>query len=293
MGYISFVILHYNSIEDTQKCIQSIKQLDGQQEIKVVIVDNASPNGTGLKLAVQYAGDEMVDVLCREENDGFSRGNNAGCEYAVRKWNPDFLIVANNDVIFAQQEFTTLIRELYEKEPFAVLGPDIYDPIRKIHQSPISDTLPDAGQVGRTIFLNRMVLRLFPLFYPVMKRYFQNLEVKAGLAYDAAWDDVCVMGACLVFSREYFQERNKVFAPETRFYYEENIMLLWCRQHEKTVLYRPALQVMHMEGKATETVDQDNRNKIRFRMQSIVDAAGIYRDYLQKIKGDGAQGSLH
>ena len=46
MGYISFVILHYNSIEDTQKCIQSIKQLDGHQEIKVVIVDNASPNGT-------------------------------------------------------------------------------------------------------------------------------------------------------------------------------------------------------------------------------------------------------
>lgn len=71
MGYISFVILHYNSIEDTQKCIQSIKQLDGHQEIKVVIVDNASPNGTGLKLAGQYAGDEMVDVLCREENDGF------------------------------------------------------------------------------------------------------------------------------------------------------------------------------------------------------------------------------
>ncbi len=293
MGYICFVILHYNGIEDTQKCIQSIKQLKGQQEIRVVVVDNASPNGSGRHLAEKYAEDEMVDVLCREENDGFSRGNNAGCEYAVAKWNPDFLVVANNDVIFAQKEFIIQIRELYEKEPFAVLGPDIYDPLKKIHQSPISDTLPDAAQVGRTIFLNRMVLRLFPLFYPIMKRYFQNLEVKAGLDYDVDWNDVCVMGACLVFAKEYFREKEKVFAPETRFYYEENIILLWCRQHQKTVLYRSALQVLHMEGRATETVDKDNRNKIRFRMCNIADAAAIYRDYLEKSKDVGTRGSLH
>jgi len=128
-----------------------------------------------------------------------------------------------------------------------------------------------------------VVLRLFPLFYPFMRRYFQKLEVKAGLPYDAEWDDVCVMGACLVFSREYFQNKNKVFEPETSFYYEENIMLLWCRQHQKTVLYRPALQILHMEGRATEMVDADNKNRIRFRMKNIVEAAGIYRDYLLAI----------
>lgn len=293
MGYICFVILHYNGIEDTQKCIQSIKQLKGQQEIRVAVVDNASPNGSGRHLAEQYAGDEMVDVLCREENDGFSRGNNAGCEYAIAKWNPDFLVVANNDVIFAQKEFIIQIRELYEKEPFAVLGPDIYDPVKKIHQSPISDTLPDASQVGRTIFLNRLVLRFYPLCYPLMKRYFRNLEVKAGLAYDKDWNDVCVMGACLIFSRDYMQERDKVFEPETRFYYEENIMALWCRQNRKTVLYRPALQVLHMEGRATETVDSDEKNKIWFRMKNIVDAAGVYRNYLEKSKDVGTRGSLH
>lgn len=287
MGCICFVILHYNGIEDTEKCIQSIKELEGRQDIRIVIVDNASPNGTGQLLSHKYAHNKTIDIVLKKENDGFSRGNNAGCAYALTKWDPDFLVVANNDVIFAQEEFTTLIRETYEKEPFAVLGPDIYDPERQIHQSPISDTLPDTGQVGRTIFLNRVVLGAFSLFYPVMKRYFQNLEVKAGLSYDRNWDDVCVMGACLVFSREYFQDRDKVFAPETRFYYEENIMLLWCRQHHKIVRYRPALQVMHMEGRATETVDADNRKKIKFRMKNIVDSAGIYRNYLLREKRAG------
>lgn len=285
MGCICFVILHYNGIDDTEKCIQSIKQLDGQQDIRIVIVDNASPNGTGQQLQERYAKDEITDVILRKENDGFSRGNNAGCVYAMKKWNPDFLVVANNDVIFAQREFTGLIRATYEKEPFAVLGPDIYDPDRKIHQSPISDTLPDTRQIGRTLFLNRVVLAAFPFFYPLMKRYFRNLEVRAGLPHDRDWNDVCVMGACLIFSKEYFRERDKVFAPETRFYYEESIMLLWCRRHQKTVLYRPALQILHMEGRATETVDEDNRNKIKFRMRNIVEAAKIYREYKRKMQG--------
>lgn len=284
MGCIGFVILHYNGIDDTEKCIQSIRQLEGQQEIRIVIVDNASPNGTGRQLAHRYAEDETVKVLCRKVNDGFSRGNNAGCAYAVTEWNPDFLIVANNDVIFSQKEFMGLIRETYKREPFAVLGPDIYDPVRKIHQSPISETLPDAGQVRRTIFLNRLVLWFYPIFYPLMKRYYRNLEVKAGLSHDRDWDDVCVMGACLIFSRDYFKDRDKIFEPETRFYYEENIMTLWCRQHRQRVLYRPALQILHMEGRATETVDADDRKKIRFRMQNIVDAAVVYRDYMREMK---------
>lgn len=293
MGCICFVILHYNGIEDTEKCIQSIRQLDGQQDIRLVIVDNASPNGTGRQLADRYAEDEITDVILRKENDGFSRGNNAGCAYAMKRWNPDFLVVANNDVIFAQEEFAALIRETYAKEPFAVLGPDIYDPDRKIHQSPISDTLPGTRQIGRTLLLNRVVLGTFPLFYPLMKRYFRNLEVKAGLPYDREWNDVCVMGACLIFSKDYLQERDKVFAPETRFYYEENIILLWCRQYQKTVLYRPALQVLHMEGRATETVDVDDRNKIKFRMQNIVDAAKIYQNCRRKMQNKGTQERLH
>ena len=163
--------------------------------------------------------------------------------------------------------------------------PVIYEIERKIHLSLSTDTLSDTGHVCRTMYLNRVVLGAIALFDLVMNLNFQILEVKSGLSYDRNWDDVCVMGACLVFSREYFQDRDKVFAPETRFYYEENIMLLWCRQHHKIVRYRPALQVMHMEGRATETVDADNRKKIKFRMKNIVDSAGIYREYLLRETG--------
>ena len=40
MNSISFVILHYNDIETTEQCVQSILNLDYQELIQIVIVDN-------------------------------------------------------------------------------------------------------------------------------------------------------------------------------------------------------------------------------------------------------------
>ena len=41
----AFVILHYRAIDTTRSCVKSIRALAGDKHI--VIVDNASPNGTG------------------------------------------------------------------------------------------------------------------------------------------------------------------------------------------------------------------------------------------------------
>ena len=40
---IAFVILHYRAADMTRKCVERIKALEGDK--KIVIVDNASPNG--------------------------------------------------------------------------------------------------------------------------------------------------------------------------------------------------------------------------------------------------------
>ena len=49
----AFVILHYRAIDMTKTCVERIEALEGNSHI--VIVDNASPNGTGRLLAEEYA----------------------------------------------------------------------------------------------------------------------------------------------------------------------------------------------------------------------------------------------
>ena len=57
----AFVILHYRAIDTTRSCVKSIRALAGDKHI--VIVDNASPDGTGKQLAEEFAASPDVTVL--------------------------------------------------------------------------------------------------------------------------------------------------------------------------------------------------------------------------------------
>lgn len=53
----SVVILNYQTVEDTKKCINSIRKYQNfkQGSIDVVVVDNGSPNGCGDFLKREYS----------------------------------------------------------------------------------------------------------------------------------------------------------------------------------------------------------------------------------------------
>lgn len=278
---ICFIILHYNTIEETRRCISTIMMLEHFNNSKIVIVDNASPNQTGRLLAEEYKFDEIVDVILREQNDGFSSGNNIGCAYAIKKWNPDFLVVVNNDIEFPQKDFLTRMLEEYEKTHFSILGPDIYSPVRNVHQSPMDEYPPSRNRVMITIVLNQLMLWIYPLSYPLMKKYFNYMDMNIqAKEYKKSQENVCLMGACMIYSREYIDARNKIFEPETKFYYEEYIQTIWCLRNHKKIIYKPDITVYHMEGKATRSINRNEKSRIKFRMQNILQAAKVYRKYL-------------
>ena len=100
----AFIILHYKNIQDTYACIESIKKLDGPK--KIIVVDNATLNQDEIKEL-----EKMVDnLICLKENIGFAKANNKGCQLAVKEYQPDFLVVINNDTEIRQQDFLKIIQ---------------------------------------------------------------------------------------------------------------------------------------------------------------------------------------
>ena len=59
----AFVILHYYTVEDTINCVKSIKELENYENVEIVIVDNASPNGSGKEIKEKYENDEKIHGL--------------------------------------------------------------------------------------------------------------------------------------------------------------------------------------------------------------------------------------
>ena len=249
----------------------------------IVLVDNASPNGTGQVLRDKYINDDDIEIIQNESNEGFSRANNKGCEAARRLWNPDLYVVANNDIVFAQRSFAQKLHTEYMQEPFYILGPDILNKRTDCHQSPMGKEPPSLERAMKTVKLNDICLRFYGLTYPLMRLWFRRLDSARVNAeeYDIKQENVLVQGACVVFAREYIEERGCIYSPETFFFSEEAIFTNWCRQNNKRIVYEPALQVIHNESASTRS-EKDMKRRIRFQMSNILDSTRIYIQELER-----------
>jgi GT2 family glycosyltransferase len=125
---IVFVILHYLTVADTMACVDSIlTQVTAgpASACEIVIVDNASPDGSGDQLARCYAGQKPVHLLRAPENLGFARGHNLGYQFAKNNLRADYIILLNNDTRISQPDFISKLEQIARATPFDVLGPDI------------------------------------------------------------------------------------------------------------------------------------------------------------------------
>ncbi|EMF0409107.1 glycosyltransferase, partial [Enterococcus faecium] len=71
---IGFEVLHYETINETIQCVESI--LSNVINPVIVVVDNASSNNSGNELIEKFKSYDNVFVLINEKNLGFAKGNN-------------------------------------------------------------------------------------------------------------------------------------------------------------------------------------------------------------------------
>ena len=76
-----FVILNYRTMDETMDCVKSIDE-HIREAHEIVIVDNASPDGSGEKLRQVYDGRGDIKVIINADNLGYACGNNAGIKQA-------------------------------------------------------------------------------------------------------------------------------------------------------------------------------------------------------------------
>ncbi len=292
-----FIILHYQALDVTAACVDSILALSGSGEAAVIIVDNASGNGSGEALENRYREEERVKILLRGSNDGYSRANNEGYAMARRLYDPEFVIVANNDVEFTQKDFLERISDIYKEYSYAVLGPDILKTATGEHQSPVRRAPMGPEQIGHELEKDRWKLKHLGLLCAAKQvknaivgqrlneRIKQSVHRKARGDFDpaAAYEDVCIFGACQIFSRNYMELRDKLYDPETFFYYEEDILTRYCLDHGLKVMYHPGVQVSHLESASTAMAHSRLKQNMRFKLENKVAGGTVYQNMLKNI----------
>lgn len=119
----TLVVLNYRDYETTFNFIENIKTYDSIN--KIVIVDNNSNDGSYEKLI--KLSNEKIHVIKSEKNGGYSYGNNVGIKYAIKTFNPRYIIISNPDVSFKNETIYNMM-EVYEKyDSIAIVAPKMID----------------------------------------------------------------------------------------------------------------------------------------------------------------------
>lgn len=285
----AFVILHYNTIEDTVKCVDSIKKLDNKNS-KIIVVDNASPNKSGKVLQDKYKNDDQLDVILCDNNLGFAKGNNEGFLYAKEHFNPDFIVVSNSDVIFFQKNMCSIIEDYYNKEGFEIMGPDVLDITNEIHSSPqylegpsYEDTIKWLWGFRRRL-LKSYIKRLFEIlgFYKYLKKENTSIEFENKDAQNIM-NNVVIHGCCVTASKKYIDKNDWIFYPETFLFNEELILWEIAQNENHKIVYNPDVKIIHNEHSSLETVDIGVKKEI-FSWKNQIKSLKVLRKIQYKYK---------
>jgi GT2 family glycosyltransferase len=118
---VSIVVLCHDNWEDTRACLESIIALSDYPDdaLEIIVVDNASTDGTAAGLAEFSMRHASVTVVSNAENLGFAGGNNVG----IRQATGDIVILVNNDTYVTRGWVRRLIRPLLRDDGLGLTGP--------------------------------------------------------------------------------------------------------------------------------------------------------------------------
>lgn len=260
---MGFSVLHYEAYDMTCQCVDALLKTFEGQSMVVVVVDNASPNGSGAKLEERYKEQPNVHVLLGNFNEGFARGNNIGYQWLRDNYSIDYITVMNNDVIVEQPDFIDVVERIHQEQGFAVLGPDIVEPGSGCHRNPYRAS---GYTYEEGVELQNSMRRWDRFFVPryLVLRYMAFRSKgsaaaarngKGGLAepWQSETAGCMLQGSCYVFSREYLDVRSIAFCPQTFLYFEEAILARDCEKLRLTMRYSPQVRVLHVGGVSTKT----------------------------------------
>jgi GT2 family glycosyltransferase len=155
MNQISIIIVSWNACKHLSNCLDSIRQYGGSVVREVIVVDNASSDGSPEMIRSKFP---EVILICSAENLGFARANNIGLEHA----SGTLFALMNSDTVLHPGCLQELARFLEQHSKVGLVGPKIYGADGDIQHN--YRRLPTVWNTICRVFALDKLLSRWPLF---------------------------------------------------------------------------------------------------------------------------------
>ena len=247
---VAIIVLTWNGKTLALDCLDSLSALE-YKDVEIVIVDNASTDGTVDAVRSRYG--DGVTVIVNEHNLGFARGNNVGIDYALSN-EAAYILLLNNDTTVDPKLLDCLVDAFGESPDVGIVGPKIY------YASPPNQIWFAGGEV----FLARGTARHIGI-----------REIDRG-QYDSVRDVDYITGCALLAKREVFERIGKL-DPSYIAYFEDTDFSMRARRAGFRVLYAPEGKVWHKISSSTG--GQLGARKISRKLKSSAKFFGKYASF--------------
>lgn len=282
MDNIVFVILNYNLFEEVVDCVNSIKNKIDTKKYHIIIVDNCSPNNSGMKLLNYYASEEKVLVKVLDKNLGFAKGNNCGIALARDKFLPKYVCCLNNDTLLIDDSFFRKVEECYKETNAAVIAPKVYLKDNSIQEligelqskdfyKKLLYSMSGKGFYGN-IHKIKQYLNQIDLIVNIHKSIKQKMQNKLNPLEENK--NIILHGCCLIFTPVFFRKLIG-FNPKTFMFREEELLFLSLKNNNLTNIYYPKLEIKHLEDVSTNATFKTNKTKAKFLKDNQIESLKI------------------
>jgi GT2 family glycosyltransferase len=202
-AFIAIVLLNYNGLEDTRKCLESIERIP-YRPLQIIVVDNASAEDPTEILQAEFP---RCIVLRSETNQGWAGGNNIGIRHTLPQ-DAEYVILLNNDTLVSEELVYRLVHAAQGRPEFGVIGPVINHMVR-----------PDEVQTDGCLFIREDG-----------SGFFQRKPVERKRCSPPAITEVDIVnGCCMMISKRVFETIGLI---DERFFliHEESDFCLRARQ---------------------------------------------------------------
>jgi len=239
-------IVSYNSLSFLRECLNSILSSPPGVGHEIIVVDNASSDGTDEFVKKNYP--EII-LIPNKRNIGFAAANNRAIEESRSK----YVLLINSDCMVYKKSLGSLV-EFMEKNPeVGIAGPKIVNSDGTIQFS--CRRFPSVfNAAAHTILTN-----IFP-DNPFSKKY-KLADIGRDNPFKVDW----VSGSCMIIRRKALEDTG--ILDENYFMYVEDLDIcyrMWQKNWE--VQYYPEAEIMHHIAGSSGS----GEIKASFRMQKSV-----------------------
>lgn len=255
---VTISIVNWNTREELRECLNTALSQDGSVTSEVIVVDNASTDGSADMVRQDFL--QKVTLIANSRNLGFGAAHNE----AIRQAAGRYVLILNPDSRFLHAGTVAKMIAYMDANPgIGVLGPRILNPDGTLQFSARRFPSMIAG-----IFRHTALGRLFP------KNRFVRRYLMVDERHDTTMDVGWVSGCAMMLRREMLDEIG--LFDERFFMYCEDVDLC-CRAHNIPradgshwrVVYYAEAEVQHQIGAASdknpiEMIKQHHRSMLLY-----------------------------